>query len=134
MHPDSQGEMLMKRRHCTTCGVPGHTKRTCTSQRNHGVIGTDAGMVHSSAKCSSAKPSAPYAARRTQDADKDEGIQSKNGDNRQTVPDRAETNSTGSMHGCSHQGGVPTSFSEGNTSNSFFLHKVAPVTKGGLTE
>ncbi|XP_052110239.1 protein FAR1-RELATED SEQUENCE 5-like [Arachis duranensis] len=70
-------------------------------ERDHGVAGTDACVVYSSAECSSAKPSAPYTAGRTQDADKDGGIQSENGDNRQTVPDCAETTSTRSMHGCS---------------------------------
>ncbi|XLS97520.1 hypothetical protein HN51_040255, partial [Arachis hypogaea] len=72
MHPGSHGEVLMKRRCCTTCGVPSHTKRTFTSQRDHGVVGTEASAVHSSTECSSAKPSAPYAAGQTQDADKDE--------------------------------------------------------------
>ncbi|XLR08079.1 hypothetical protein S83_036017 [Arachis hypogaea] len=72
MHPGSEGDVLMKRQRCMTCGVPGHTKRTCTSQRDHGVAGTDGCTVHSSTERSSAKPSAPYAAGRTQDADNDE--------------------------------------------------------------
>ncbi|RYR03344.1 hypothetical protein Ahy_B06g082232 [Arachis hypogaea] len=75
MHPGSHGEVLMKRRCCTTCGVPSHTKRTFTSQRDHGVVGTEASAVHSSTECSSAKPSAPYAAGQTQDADKDEFLE-----------------------------------------------------------
>ncbi|KAL4275248.1 hypothetical protein AHAS_Ahas20G0088200 [Arachis hypogaea] len=29
--PGKQGEVPMKRRRCTSCGVPGHTKRTCNS-------------------------------------------------------------------------------------------------------
>ncbi|XP_057731268.1 protein FAR1-RELATED SEQUENCE 5-like [Arachis stenosperma] len=119
MHPTSKGEVLMKRRRCTTCGLPGHTKRACTSQRDHGVAGTDTCAVHSSAECSSAKPSAPYTAGRTQDADKDEGIQSENGDNRQTVPDRAEMTSTRSMHGCSHAYCSPHMGVGGGGSNIF---------------
>ncbi|RYR31869.1 hypothetical protein Ahy_B01g056804 [Arachis hypogaea] len=119
MHPGSEGDVLMKRRRCTTCGVPGHTKRTCTSQRDHGVAGTDGCTVHSSAERSSAKPSAPYGAGRTQDADNDEGIHSENGDNTQNVPDRAVTTSTQSMHVCSHAYRSPHMGVGGGGSNIF---------------
>ncbi|XLU42758.1 hypothetical protein S245_037572, partial [Arachis hypogaea] len=119
LHPGSEGDMLMKQRRCTTCGVPGHTKRTCTSQQDHGVAGTDGCAVHSSAERSSAKPSAPYAAGRTQDADNDEGIHSENGDNTHNVPDRAVTTSTQSMHVCSHAYCSPHMGVGGGGSNIF---------------
>ncbi|RYR31866.1 hypothetical protein Ahy_B01g056801 [Arachis hypogaea] len=139
MHPGSEGDVLMKRQRCMTCGVPGHTKRTCTSQRDHGVAGTDGCTVHSSTERSSAKPSAPYAAGRTQDADNDEvnsngwvairflttssctrqGIHSENGDNTQNVPDRAITTSTQSMHVCSHAYCSPHMGVGGGGSNIF---------------
>ncbi|XLS92623.1 hypothetical protein HN51_068631, partial [Arachis hypogaea] len=66
--PSSKCEIPTKRRCCTSCGVHGHTKRTCTWHRAHRGPDTDGGAVPGCAECSSGMGSAPSATLRDKSA------------------------------------------------------------------
>ncbi|KAL4357267.1 hypothetical protein AHAS_Ahas09G0169600 [Arachis hypogaea] len=68
--PGKQCEIPTKRRRCTSCGVPGHTKRTYTWHRNHRGAGTEGGAIPGCVECSSAVESAPSTTMRDKSAGK----------------------------------------------------------------
>ncbi|KAL4314306.1 hypothetical protein AHAS_Ahas15G0071900 [Arachis hypogaea] len=66
--PGSKCEIPTKRRRCTSCGVHGHTKKTCTWHRAHRGPDTEGGAVPGCAECSSGMGSAPSATLRDKSA------------------------------------------------------------------
>ncbi|KAL4300991.1 hypothetical protein AHAS_Ahas17G0256200 [Arachis hypogaea] len=68
----SQCEVPTERRWCAGCGVPGHTKSTCTWQRDHGGPGTEGGTVPCFVDSSSGLRSGPSTTPKTKPAAKGE--------------------------------------------------------------
>ncbi|RYR74180.1 hypothetical protein Ahy_A02g008812 [Arachis hypogaea] len=142
--PGRQCEVPTKRRRCTSCGVPGHTKRTCTWHWDHREAGTGGGAVPGWVECSSDVGSAPSATMRDKSAGKlqnSEGINADMGEDGHIASPVAEGATPATIHGCRQApwnplmgvgGGGPTSFSEGNTLSISLLHRVTQVTKESL--
>ncbi|XLT48207.1 hypothetical protein S245_041377, partial [Arachis hypogaea] len=132
--PGTQSEVPTKRRRCTSCGVPGHTKRTCSWRREHRGAGTEGGKVPGCVECSSDVRSFPSATAKVWEA-----INSDTGDNGRTAPTRAEGAEMTSNHGCSRTacnplmgvgGGGTNIFLGGQHIEQFFASQGCSVKKG----
>ncbi|KAL4381139.1 hypothetical protein AHAS_Ahas04G0103600 [Arachis hypogaea] len=102
--PGRKCEIPTKRQCCTSCGVHGHMKRTCTWHRAHHGPGTKGGMVPGCAECSSGIGSAPSATLRDKSAGKfqnSEGNIDETSDLGHTALPRREGATPGYNHGFS---------------------------------
>ncbi|XP_016199144.1 protein FAR1-RELATED SEQUENCE 5-like [Arachis ipaensis] len=102
--PGSKCEIPTKRRRCTSCGVHGHTKKTCTWHRAHRGPDTEGGAVPGCAECSSGMGSAPSATLRDKSAGRFQNSE-------RNIDETGDLGHTASLH---REGATPGGESHGN--------------------